>query len=298
MSPIRDLIPRLLGVLLAFSMAAGEIGCQNPDKTSSDFETRQANAEGLKTADTGFTPLPGEPTGKNRPPAPPKSYDLSILHVLIPREGLRDADKVWNYVREDAFNAETQIRFRENGLRVGVGHAQWWEPIKAVLDAIEGHKVTMATPVHLPIGYPLLLELDSEPQEQTLFYVGADGILTGNTWPESRNVLRVTYAPDAQASDHVILYAVPEVYRQEKGWEWVRSEAGLRIDPSQSMEAFSVVGLAASLAPGEFLLIAPSENARIYGLLGGAFFTRISQGQHLSSFVFLRPEAREVDQHD
>lgn len=274
------------------------IGCQLPGTGSAAGGSNTQELDSLKVADTGFTAPPVETQRESVTPVQQRGYELAILHVLIPRAGLGEAAKVWNYVREDVFGADAQLRFRENGLRVGVGHAQWWEPIKAVLDAIEGHKVTMATPVRLPLGYPLLLELDVEPQLQTLFYVGRDGVLTGNTWPESRNVLRIAYAPDMEQAGSVILHVIPEVHRQERNWEWIRAEAGLRADPKQSMESFHIVGIAASLGPGEFLLLTPSENAGVYGLLGGAFLTRVSQGEHYSSFVFLRPEARQIGKDD
>lgn len=254
--------------------------------------------EEVEDADTGFTPIPVFHSELKTPEKPLLAYELAILHILVPRGQEAAVEKIWNFLREDALDADTQLRLRQNGLRVGVGHAEWWEPIKAALDAIEDHKVTFATPVRLPIGFPLLLELDVEPREQTLFYVGRDGILTGSTWPESRNVLRVAYVPDPHDADQVILFAVPEVHRRVDGWEWIRAEAGLRADPRRSMQTFDVAGITVTLAPGEFVLIAPSENSRIYGLLGGAFLTRVSQGRHYYSYVFLRPEARHVGQHD
>jgi len=272
--------------------------CQTSALDVSANASRQEARPEQEVADSGVTPLPTEPSAPRQAQPPALSYELAILHVLIPREAASEAEKIWNYLREDALDARTQIRLRENGLRIGIGHAQWWEPIKAVLDAIEGQKVTFATPVRLPAGYPLLLELDVEMQEQTLFYVGSDGILTGATWPESRNVLRVAYAPDPQGADRVLLFAVPEVHRQTEGWEWIRAEAGLRADPKERMETFDVVGVRASLASGEFLLLAPNENARIAGLLGGAFFTKVSQGQCYHSYVFLRPVANHVGRHD
>jgi hypothetical protein len=189
-------------------------------------------------------------------------------------------------------------RLRQNGLRVGVGHAQWWEPIKLALEAIEGHQVMFAAPIRAPVGFPLSLELDSGPREQTLFYVGLDGVLSGDTWPESRNVLRLTYGPDPRDADQIMLVAVPEVQQKRDGWEWVRTEAGLWQVPRQAMQSFDAVGFAVTLSPGEFALVAPSEAAQVRGLLGGAFLTRELQGRHYSSYVFLRPEARHVGQHD
>jgi len=219
-----------------------------------------------------------------------------VLHVLIPRDHAGAAAKIWNFLREDALDAETQQRLRQNGVRVGVGHTQWWEPVKAALDAIDDHRVTFATPLRVPAGFPLSLELDSEPREQTLFYVGADGILSGGTWPRSRDVLRVTYAPDVRDLRSIVVYVVPEVHQEQDGWEWVRTESGLWEVPRQAKQTFDAAGFALTLAPGEFALLAPSGNSHIYGLLGGAFLTRTCEGRQYDSYVFLRPEARQIGQ--
>ena len=225
-------------------------------------------------------------------------YELAVLHVLIPRAEAAAIEKIWNFLREDPLDAETQQRLRQNGLRVGVGHTQWWEPIKAAIDAIDDHRVTFATPVRVPAGFPLSLELDHEPREQTLFYVGPDGILSGGTWPNSRNVLRVTYAPDMRDIQNVVVYVVPEVHQQQEGWEWVRTESGLWEVPRQAKQTFDAAGFAVTLGPGEFAVVAPSASSGIYGLLGGAFLTRVCEGRQYESYVFLRPEARQISQND
>lgn len=252
----------------------------------------------IPEADTAFT-LVETDNAAQTPAQPPRlTYELAALHILIPQGQEAAMEKVWNFLREDVLDAETRMRLRQNGLRVGVGHAQWWEPIKAAMDAIDGHRVMFAAPVRVPIGFPLSLELDFEPREQTLFYVGSDGILSGSTWPDSRNVLRVTYAPDLQDAERVLLLAVPEVHQRRHGWEWVRTEAGLWQVPRQAMQSFSASGFAVTLSPGEFVLVAPSENSRVYGLLGRAFLTRECEGRQYSSYVFLRPQARHVGQHE
>ena len=64
------------------------------------------------------------------------------------------------------------------------------------------------------------------------------------------------------------------------------------------MQSYNAAGFVVTLSPGEFALLAPAEAAQVEGLLGGAFLTRESQGRHYGSYVFLRPEARHVGQHD
>ena len=274
------------------------IGCTMSHSSQVDTAPPEPPPTEVPDADTGFTLIRADHLHQKADLPPRLVYEMAVLHVLVPQPQRTDMDKIWNFLREDVLDAETQLRLRRNGLRVGVGHAQSWEPIKAAMDAIEGHKVAMTSPLRVPIGFPLALELDAEPHDQTLFYVGRDGILSGGTWPASRNVLRISYSPDPHQSDRVVLLAVPQVHQKRTGWEWIRTEAGLWQVPRQDMQSFDAAGFMLSLDPGEFVLIAPSENSALYGLLGGVFLTRETEGRHYDSYVFIRPEARQIGQND
>ena len=288
-----------MGRLVAGLFLLASSGCElaSPRQSSSLTPAGEPETE-IADADTGFTLVRADQAEQIVLEPPRLVHELAVLNVLVP-QGREDAmKKIWNFLREDVLDDEVRLRLGHNGLRVGVGHARWWEPIKAALDAIDGHRVTFATSIRVPVGFPLSLELDSEPRAQTLFYVGSDGILSGSTWPDSRNVLRVTYAPDPRDADRILLHAVPEVHQRRDGWEWVRTESGLWQVPRQSMQTFDAAEFVVTLRPGEFALLAPSADSRIYGLLGGAFLTRLCEGQGYNSYVFLRPEVRHVGQHD
>lgn len=252
----------------------------------------------LPEADQTFALVPAESSRPLEPPPTRLVYQLAVLHVLVPHEQQPAMEKIWNFLREDAFDADTRLHLSRNGLRVGVGHVQWWEPIKATIDAIEGHQVLFTSAIRVPVGFPLALELDQEPHDQTLFVLGSDGVLSGGFWPESRNVLRVSYGPDRRDLERIVLVAVPEVHQQRRGWEWVRTEAGLWQVPRQTTESFADSSFTVTLAPGEFVLLAPSENAGRFGVLGRAFLTRRSRGRAYDSYVFLRPEASRIGPQD
>ena len=230
---------------------------------------------------------------------PPRvMYELAVLHVLVPRDEADAMRKVWNFVREDVLDVQTAVRLHDNGIRVGVGHEQWWPAIKAAMDSIEGHRVTFAKPLSVPVAHLLALELDTEARKQTLFHLGEDGILRGATWPASRNVLRLSHMPAPEGADKVVLEAVPEVHQRQEGWRWVRQGEELWQVPRQAEESFQDAAFRLELDPGEFALIAPGENAGIFGLLGGAFLTRSVDGERYNSYIFLRPEARQIGQDD
>jgi hypothetical protein len=219
---------------------------------------------------------------------------LSVLHVQIPRDRRQQAEPLWNHLREDVVDGRTALRLRKNGLRVGLGHGQWWEAIKATIDATEGARSVTLSPVQLPPGYPLALELDERPREQTLFFVGEDGILSGETWPHSRNVLRVSYDLDLADPQRARLTVVPEVRQRLDGWRWVRTAAGLTQTPSYEGRAFGAAAFGTGLEPGEFLLIAPSREAELFGIVGGAFLSQDVDGRPFDSYVFLRADVNHV----
>jgi len=221
---------------------------------------------------------------------------LTALRVRVPRSQRARAEMLWNHLREDALDNATTLRLRHNGLRVGVGDEQWWEAVRAALDAIPGVNSTPIAPLRVPAEYPLALELDTGPHEQTLFFLADDGVLTGETWPQSRNVLRLSYALDLQRPDRIRLSVVPEVRQRLEGLRWVRNEAGVTQVPNYSGRAFGAAGFAADLEPGRFLLIAPGEQSGVSGLVGNSFLVSEEDGQSYDSYVFLRADVNHVAQ--
>lgn len=205
---------------------------------------------------------------------------------------------MWRQLREDVFDAETQLRLRENGFRVGVGHTDFWSSIREALDAIPDQRVTQTAPVRVPFGFPLSLELDTEPRDQTLFFIGRDGIVSGGSWPASRNVLRVAYGPDPQQVDRVRVIARPEVHQEEEGMRWVRTEEGVWQVPRQRISAFDAAEFTISLRPAEFLLVATSDAAHVFGIIGRAFLTAEVEGVRYRSYLFLRPGVSDVVARD
>jgi hypothetical protein len=166
--------------------------------------------------------------------------------------------------------------------------------VRATIDAIDGVRTQALDPLRVPANYPLALELDERPREQTLFFVADDGVLTGETWPYSRNVLRVTYELNLAERDHVRLTLLPEVRQRLDGFKWVRTEAGVAQLPNYDGRACAAAAFDVDLEPGEFLTVAPGPRADLYGIVGGALLLRDLDGQRYDSYVFLRADVNHV----
>ncbi len=223
---------------------------------------------------------------------------LTVLNVQVPRAQRTSADPLWNHLREDVLDGETALRLRRNGLRVGIGNGQWWEAVRATLDAVAGVRSISMEPVRLPPGYPLALEMDTAAREQTLFFVGQDGVLTGETWPQSRNVLRLSYDLNPEHPERIRLAVVPEVRQHLDGWRWAKTDAGMARLPNYAGRAFGAAAILVDLEPGEFLLVAPGEQSDAFGLVGGAFLGGGEGGERYDSYVFLRADVNHVAQRN
>jgi hypothetical protein len=274
-------------------LAAFPGGCVSSGARIDDPTTLTAHAN---TAET--MPDPDLPPDRNddsaerdfvRRPSDP-AFRLTVFHIQVPRDRAAGVHRVWDQLREDFVSTDQQLSLRLNGIRVGIGHSGWWQPIKHAFDEVTGNIVTMPQPVRMPAGFPLALELDNEPADQTLFFVGRDGVLSGDTWSESRNVLRVTIAADPRHPDRARIVVIPEVRRMDKGMRLVRTAAGMWQVPKMHARAFDAAGFDAVLAAGEFLLIGPSAGDLAYGLIGNAFLSREVEGTRYDSYVILRPE--------
>lgn len=243
---------------------------------------------------------PFEPVPTPASPAAAKRVSLdvllTVLYVQIPRTARDQAAPIWNHVRENVLDAGTTWRLLQNGLRIGVGDREWWSAVKAQLDGIDGIRTVALDPVRLPPGYPLGLELDRAPREQTLFYMSDDGILTGETWPQSRNVLRVSYELNLADPERIRLLVVPEVRQRLAGWHYVRTDTGFTQAPNADGRAFTAAQVSTDVRPGEFLVVAPGPGADLYGMVGGAFLSDEVDGIRYDSYVFLQADVNYVAQ--
>jgi hypothetical protein len=248
------------------------------------------------------TPMPA-PTNLNRlayasptataadsPTPVPVDVRLIILHVQTPRTARADVAGVWDLVREDVLDSGTVARLNSNGLRVGVGQIARWETVKDLFNANDKSRVYELPPLRNPPGVPLALNLDRSPHDQTIFFLDQDGIVSGEDWPASQKVLRVTYGLDLEQRDVVRLMVVPEIrqdlppalsYSKEEGWATGRRRAG---------RAYAQAAFEVPLSSEQFVLIGPGENADVYGFVGGAFLTDLVNSERYDAYVFIRAE--------
>ncbi|MBW7905745.1 MAG: hypothetical protein LC135_00435 [Phycisphaerae bacterium] len=279
---------------LLAALAAPLAGCSGPAPAWSAAQNGAAGP--LTPADTGFTSTqpPATLSETRRPPIP--TATLSVLNVRVPRHESAKAEALWTYVREQVLDLETRSRLAQNGVRVGIGHVEWWNAVRSLIDTVEGVDVVQADPVLLRPRFPLVLQMDRTAREQTLFYVGREGGLSGGTWPASRNLIRIDVVADAQEDGAAHLRITPTIWQRFEGVRYTRAPDGWQLAPDERQSPLGDVSFVVTLRSGEFLLLAPGEHARVFGLVGHAFLTGNDDGREYHSYVFIRPEVERVNE--
>ncbi|MFN0135934.1 MAG: hypothetical protein ACKVS9_07420 [Phycisphaerae bacterium] len=277
-------------------------GCKLPGAaTDSPQSSQQSEQSPLRSADNAFTSADrGASVGRaaELPTERRNMLTLAVLHVEIPARELDAADNIWTHINESQIDADVGLRLSRNGLRVGVADLTAFEPIRVILDSIPRHRVTQPPPLSVPNGLPLVLEMDAEPRDQTIFCVAADGILSGGTYLQSRNSIRVTYGALPGESGRIRFYATPEIQQREDGFRWIRTEMGLWQQPNERRFVVEAASFGLELKKGEMVIIAPSRAGRAAGLVGETLLARDFEGERYYSFVFMRPEVSDVGQSE
>ena len=288
---IRFVAAALIGPLVwlaAAGCAGAGLKWTNPFKPADD-------PPAIAHADTAFTDISLVDRRPVSASARPRVFgvNLSILHVKVLHADAPIMENVWNHLREDLLDSDTHLHLKRNGLRIGAGHVDDWDAIKAVFDGIESSLVNQAEPIRLPEWMPLDLELDLEPTSRMIFFLDRDGVLSGATWPESRMVFKIAHAIDRRYPDRVHLQIMPEVRQEQSGRRWLRTPIGLTQVARYNGRRFSELAFAVVLTPGQFLVLSPSESADVPGMIGRVFLTeQLDEGQ-FDSYIFIRPTIQE-----
>ncbi len=279
-----------------------ELTGRKPAESSPRTPTDQNSPDEPGTTDQKTDSDPAPSSGASaveliEKPRPTSSSQLTldivfnILLVQTPRSERSATQALWDYYDEERIDPELLGRMRDNGFRIGLGRVEDWAAIRGILETIEDRRVNHPEPIRIPPGYPLGLELDSGPRDQTIFSVATDGVLSGTTWNESRNVLRLQYVIDPESPRRVLVELVPEVRQRLKGSEWAFTSDGLLQQSHYDGRAYAEAGILMPIESGQIVLLGPSAgDSDVYGIIGGAFLTEEILGTEYDSLVFLRPE--------
>ena len=268
------------------------VGCRSggrrpdPDQLASDNSTELA---ARYRADSPLpTPAPAAAGRERR-----LHLQFEVLRVDMPADSIRHTHKVWNHVDELRYDAQLAARLGRNGLRVGAAPASAWPAMRTIFQSCSA-QVREARQVTQP-GVPLLLELGSIVDAETIFSFDSEGHMAGKTHPAGQKLVEIRYELHPERGDTVDVEVQLEVREPLSPGDWQPGDGLLYDAPTHHSHTFPALHVALTLQPGEFLVIGPSEvTARNRYIVGGRFFTDQREGQSYDTILCIAPQPYRV----
>lgn len=285
------------GVILAALLM---VGCRSRQRPVDIVpEDSSANAEAETITETAVTnPMmdaavrpAGTSTGQ--PPPEPKvltlQVEFSVLRARVPEGVFSRSPRIWNHLDGEVIPAETARLLALNGFRTARGRVDAWMPIKALLDS-EKDVTSTQSKLRASNGFPLILELDSEPRDRTFFLFRPSGHLAGADYPQSVSSFRVEYTVPPTAPSELVVEVMPEIRLTE-----TRRPPPMTVDEflgprtEQISRVIRELTFKMQLAPEEFFVIGPSESVHSGHRIGALMLCEEQEGRRYESMYFVTP---------
>ncbi len=212
---------------------------------------------------------------------------LDVLRVEVPYGRVSKTYQVWNQLDEQCIGADRVVLLKRNGLRVGVGTPEAWQPIHTVLNDISDTMVYRESANFNP-GI-VSLPISEGPDDQHVFFFRSDGSIAGWSFPASHNVLTVSHQPDTDDPNAVRLKIVPEIRQSARKLEWSKRRGRVVRVPQYHGRVLHELAVTITLPEGRFLAIGPSKETELTSVVGRALLTREVDGKRYESIFFLTP---------
>lgn len=213
---------------------------------------------------------------------------FQIYRLDLPLQGdSRHSLKLWNHVDEMRTDPEKTALLARNGVRIGAFSDDSWRPMRVVLEAANARVHQEQT--FAQAGLPVVLNVGSVDDHESIFSYNARGRLVGKTFAEGKKLVALGYAMYADAGSHLDLEVSFEVRHDRGVMTWERVGDNLRQVPDYDSHVFKELTTVLMLNPGESLLIGPSEAAGNANLVGGNFLGGTQGGMKTETLFVVKP---------
>lgn len=219
---------------------------------------------------------------------------FDVLRVEMPIDEGMNSLKVWNHVDTLRVGPEATAQLGRNGLRVGAGATGSWSAIRAILDA--GRAKTTRDQLVAQSGAPLLIELGTAAEGESIFAYRKDMRLQGKTFAGGSKILQLDYAFHPELGGATDLQVGFEIRRELGEMVWERQADGsIRQSPGVERHSFDELKSALTLQQGEFLVIGPSEQAQNEYRVGSRFLMHGTGANRREAMYFITPQPFQTE---
>jgi hypothetical protein len=228
-----------------------------------------------------------------RDAAPPHHYfyRLDIYQIAVPFGTISANINFWRRIDEQCVDVATYDLLFKNGVRVGEAPLAEIETFKKYLDPSDN---THLTSVNGAAARGTELEQHKDLLEQTIMYYDRSNNLWGRSFNRCSNVVNLSFEPTPRKPGFCRVELCPVVRTARRRMEFtvLNNEEEIQV---VHPENFYDLNLRADIAPGSFLIVGPSPEARRSTSVGHAFFTIDGPTSLTEQILLIVPHAYIVD---
>jgi hypothetical protein len=206
--------------------------------------------------------------------------------ITLPAGAVSRNPDFWKRVKENAVDVATYEMLYKNGMRVGVAASSEWDYLKGVLE--QNPAMTQTSTFTGREVKDLETELKLKVPYQNLFYYDAAGELVGRTHERCDDLVRVSFQPTPRKPGTVRITLCPVVRSLRERIVPV-GDVNTTTYQFTHPEQLYDLNLTADVPLDEFLVVAPSPEAKWPTSLGNNFLVEDGPTEQKETLLIFRP---------
>lgn len=244
-------------------MLASVSGCQHHAPAARSHAT---------TIPFEITPVihPGDPA-----PHPLYLIQLDAYQMDVPFGAVSGNPLFWSRIDQKNVASQAAALLDRNGFRIGEGATSDWKFFKQILEKNPAHTQASSRVAYQEQRELFLTRADQPGRD--LFYFDSSGQLVGKSFGPSDDLLMLSFWPTPRHNGEVHIRLTPAIRSRAEEFQRQQIDGQEMVAPVRP-EFFYNLTLDADIDVNHFLIVAPSEAAKISTSLGGTFLINKTSG--------------------
>src|SRR4051812_29717255 len=219
-------------------------------------------------------------------PEPMTVQQLDIYQIVVPMGAVSRSDEFWKRVDEQTVDIATYDLLLKNGMRVGIANNSEWPYFKAIIDQhpTKSRQCSAAG----GDGGAVEMVLKEKINFENVFYLNDTNQVFGRTYEHCENAVGISYQPAPRKPGTVRISVCPLVRSLRKHFEvtFRNEEREIQYVAPENLYDLNLI---TDVPLDGFLVIAPSDHARIPSSLGSSFLVGGNISERFEQVLLLVP---------
>lgn len=241
---------------------------------------------------TRALPSPLPPVPQDAPHPEQIGFYLDVFSVQVPLGTLSQHEDFWKQLDEHALDVSTYDTMYRNGVRVGIANTAQWADLREIIAQAQA-SVSQSTLLG-KTGSNSELSVRDNVTLQTIFQFTPQNGLVGRTYENSENLLTFAFTPTPRKFGSARVTVCPIVRSKRKRLDFI--ESGETRDVGYvSTERLYDINLRVDIPFSNFLIIAPSDQARIHTTMGNRFLVSDGPSSAMERVLLVVPHPYRLE---